>query len=180
MSQAPDNLIIQAPCVITLTWTLRDSLNTVISKQETPVAYFYGGNDLLPKIEEALQEHQKGDQLDLYLEPEHAYGEYDSSLVFFEPRNVFPEPLEAGMQFEGLPAGAKSATAPENVIYTVTEMYNDYVVVDGNHPLSGISLKLHIYVRDVRAATPEEAEQGTLAAMDFEVADLLPLGKKLH
>lgn len=180
MSHNPDTPIIQAPCVITLTWTLRDSLNTVISKQETPIAYFYGGNDLLPKIEEALRDHQKGDQLDLYLEPEHAYGEYDSSLVFFEPRSIFPEPLEAGMQFEGLPTGAKSTAAPENIIYTVTEVYDEYVVIDGNHPLSGISLKLHINIREVRMATPEEIEQGTLVSMDFEVADLLPLGKKLH
>lgn len=180
MPQNTDALSIQAPCVITLTWTLRDSLNSVISKQETPVAYFYGGNDLLPKIEEALREHQKGDQLDLYLEPEHAYGEYDSTLVFFEARSIFPEPIEAGMQFEGLPEGAQSTTAPENVIYTVTEVYDNYVVVDGNHPLSGISLKLHIHIRDVRKATPQETQQGTLSCMDFEVADLLPLGKKLH
>lgn len=170
---------IKSPCVITLTWTLRDSLNNIIDELKEPTAYLYGGNDLLPKIEEALLDHTKGEQLDLYLEPEHTYGDYDSDLVFFEARNVFPDPISPGMQFEGLPQGAKSQ-APADTIYTVTEVYDAYVVVDGNHPLAGISLKLHLNIKDVREATPDEIERGSLAAGMFEVVDLLPLGKKIH
>lgn len=175
---------IQAPCVVSLTWTLTDSLNQPLDAQEEPQSYFYGGSDLLPKIEEALADHTKGDVLDLYLEPQHAFGDYDSERVFFEARGIFPEPIAPGMQFEGLPEGAQSA-APTDVIYTVTEVYDDYVVVDGNHPLAGMSLKLHITIEDVREATPEDIERGSAsdasAGSMFEVADLLPLGKKtLH
>ena len=47
-----------------------------------------------------------GFEAELHLEPEHAFGDYDSSLVCFEQRSLFPETLEAGMQFEGLPEGA--------------------------------------------------------------------------
>lgn len=179
VSNTPDSMPIAPPCVVTLTWTLRDSLNDIIAKQETPTAYFYGGGDLLPKIEEALLSQQKGEQLDLYLEPDHGYGDYDSDLVFFETRSIFPEPVEPGMQFESLPTGAKN-TPVDDAIYTVTEVYEDYIVLDGNHPLAGISLKLHIYIRDVRPATDEEIEKRSLATMDFEVADMLPLGQKLH
>lgn len=174
-------MLITPPCVITLTWTLRDSLNEIVAEQKTPATYFYGGGDLLPKIEEALLAHKKSDQLDLYLEPEHAYGDYDSDLVFFEPRSIFPEPIEPGMQFDVLPAGAKNPPIQtQDTIYTVTEVYNDYVVLDGNHPLAGISLKLHILIKDVRQATSDEIEASSLAKMDFVVADMLPLGQKLH
>lgn len=170
---------ITSPCVITLTWSLTDSLNQPIDQVNEPTAYFYGGNDLLPKIEDALSEHAQGDQLDLYLEPSHTFGDYDSGLVFFEARSIFPEPVTPGMQFEGLPAGAQN-DAPSDVIYTVTEVYDGYVVVDGNHPLAGISLKLHIDIVDVREAAQDEIERGSLSADMFEVADLMPLGKRIH
>ena len=38
------------------------------------------------------------------------------------------------------------------MIYTVTEVYPDHVVLDGNHPLAGIALRLHLKVRDDREA----------------------------
>lgn len=179
-STSPESMPIAAPCVVTLTWTLRDSLNDMIAHQALPTTYYFGGGDLLPKIEEALLSHQKGEQLDLYLEPEHAYGDYDSGLVFFESRSIFPEPIEPGMQFEALPAGAQNKPDQDG-IYTVTEVYDEHVVLDGNHPLAGMSLKLHIFIRDVREASPEELAKGSLTAMDFVVADSrLPLGQKLH
>lgn len=173
---------ITAPCVITLTWTLKDSLNQEIDSLEEPTPYFYGGNDLLPKVEEALLEHEPGEQLDLYLEPSDAFGDYDSDLVFFEKKEVFPEQTTPGLQFEGLPQGAQSQ-APADIIYTITEVYDTHIVVDGNHPLAGISLKLHLDIKDVRPATPEEIENASIASgmfNMFEVADVLPMGKKIH
>lgn len=152
---------IKSPCVVTLTWSMQDSMQQDIGQENEPTEYFYGGNDLLPQIEKALLEHKKGDQLDLYLEPEHAFGEYDSNLVFFEERRIFPENVEIEMKFEGLPKGAKN-NAPQDIIFNVTEVYDEYVVVDGNHPLAGISLRVHIDIIDVREATEEEIQQKCL------------------
>ena len=71
----------------------------------------------------------------------------------FEDRKLFPEQLETGMAFEGLPAGHATPDMPGDVVYIVTEIYPSHVVLDGNHPLAGMSLRMHIQVRDVREAT---------------------------
>ena len=158
-------------CVVALTWTLKDTLGEELDRLEEPVEFLVGGNDLLAKIEEALQGHEPGDRLDLHLEPEDAFGDYDEQKVFLEPRPVFPQDLEEGMTFEGLPAGATSGDAPRNLLYTVTEIYPDNVVLDGNHPLAGIALRLHLKVEAVREATEEEVGRGTLGTGFFRIGD---------
>lgn len=168
---------IESPCVVTLTWTLKDTLNHVIDERLEPTEYFYGGEDLLPKVEEALKEHAVGDELNLHLEPENAFGNYDEQLVFFAERAKLPEPIEVGMQFEGLPTTAVP-DAPADVIYTVTEVYETHVVIDGNHPLAGMALRLTVKVIGVRAATESEVERKSVTPDMFEVPDLLPLGRK--
>jgi FKBP-type peptidyl-prolyl cis-trans isomerase SlyD len=154
---------IESPCVVSLTWTLSDGQDRPIDELSEPVEFFFGGDDLLPKVEEALAGHAVGDEVHLHLEPEHAFGDYKAGLVCFEDRALFPKDLESGMAFEGLPPGSKTPDMPRDVIYVVTEVYPSHVVLDGNHPLAGMSLRLHAKVRDIRAATPEEAKARTVA-----------------
>ena len=156
-------------CVVALTWTLKDTLGEELDRLEEPVEFLVGGTDLLAKIEEALQGHEPGDRVDLHLEPEDAFGDYDEERVFLEPRTVFPKELEEGMTFEGMPEGASSVDAPKNLLYTVTEIYPEHVVMDGNHPLAGIALRLHLKVEGVREATEEEIGAGTLGAGFFRI-----------
>jgi len=158
-------------CVVALTWTLKDTLGEDLDRLEEPVEFLVGGKDLLAKIEEALQGHEPGDRLDLHLEPEDAFGDYNEQLVFLEPRTLFPKELEEGMTFEGLPPGATSVDAPRDLLYTVTEIYPEHVVLDGNHPLAGIALRLHLTVESVREATEEETGRGTLGAGFFQVGE---------
>ena len=161
---------ITSSCVVALTWTLKDTLGEELDRLEEPVEFLVGGNDLLARIEEALQGHEAGDRLDLHLEPEDAFGDYDEQLVFLEPRGIFPQELDEGMTYEGLPAGATSAEAPANAIFTVTEIYPEHVVLDANHPLAGIALRLHLQVEAVREASEEEVRAGTLGTGFFRVA----------
>src|SRR6185369_5729841 len=74
-------------CVVALTWTLKDTLGEVLDELTDPVEFLVGGDDLLAKIDEALQGHEAGDKLDLHLEPEEAFGDYNEQLVFLEPRS---------------------------------------------------------------------------------------------
>ncbi len=86
-----------------------------------------------------------------------------------EPRGGFPAALETGMQFEGVPGGA-----PDGVIYTVTDIAGDKVVLDGNHPLAGIAIEFRATVREVRGATADEIEAGHTddpGALRFRIAD---------
>ncbi|MGH8034555.1 MAG: FKBP-type peptidyl-prolyl cis-trans isomerase, partial [Lysobacterales bacterium] len=162
-------------CVVALTWTLKDTLGDVLDELDEPVEFLLGGDDLLAKIEEALQGHQTGDQLELHLEPENAFGDYDENLVFLEPRNLFPAELEEGMTFDGaaLPAGA-SGQIPHDHIYTVTEIYPEHVVLDGNHPLAGIAIRLTAKVESVRDATEQEIGQGSMGTGFFKLEPLMP------
>ncbi len=166
-------------CVVALTWTLQDTLGEVLDELEEPVEFLVGGEDLLARIEEALQGHRAGDRLDLHLEPEEAFGDYNEELVFLEPRNIFPQQLEEGMTFEGLPGGANEQ-APRDLLYTVTEIYPEHVVVDGNHPLAGIALRLHLKVERVREATEEEVGRGSAGTGFFKVQTGAPDGGRLH
>ena len=168
-------------CVVALTWTLKDTLGEVLDELDEPVEFLLGGNDLLASIEQALQEHASGDTLELHLEPENAFGDYDENLVFLESRSIFPAELEEGMTFDGaaMPAGA-TAQIPREHIYTVTEIYPEHVVLDGNHPLGGIAIRLALKVESVREATEQEVGQGSLGTGFFKLEPLAPGHGTLH
>jgi FKBP-type peptidyl-prolyl cis-trans isomerase SlyD len=173
-------MLIQAPCVVSLTWQLSDAQGQAIDELKEPVEFFYGGDDLLPKVEEALAGQDIGFEAYLHLEPEHAFGDYDSDLVCYEERALFPEEVAPGMQFEGLPEGAATPDMPEDAIYTVTEVYESHVVLDGNHPLAGIALRLHVKVLDVREALPEEIEARSVGDGGVTVLNAMPPDETMH
>ncbi len=172
---------ITSQCVVALTWILKDTLGEELDVLDEPVEFLVGGDDLLTRVEEALQGHSVGTQLDLHLEPEEAFGDYQDKLLFLEPRNLFPADIEEGMTFEGsaLPPGC-NADAPRDALYTVAQLYPDHVVLDGNHPLAGIALRLHLQVEGVREATEEEIGRGTAGTGFFRIQPQAPEGGLLH
>ncbi len=161
---------IKEQCVVALTWTLKDTLGETLDVLDAPVEFLLGGQDLLPKIESALQGHGLGAQVDLHLEPEDTFGDFDDQLLFLEPRPLFPTDIEEGLTIEGtaLPQGC-NPDAPRNVLYTITEIYPEHVVLDGNHPLAGIAIRLHLKVEGVREATEEEVGRGTCGTGFFRI-----------
>jgi FKBP-type peptidyl-prolyl cis-trans isomerase SlyD len=159
---------IEAPCVVSLTWTLKDTLGEVLDTCDEPVAFFVGGHDLLASIERALQGREAGERLDLHLEPQDAFGDFDDRLIYLEPRSAFPEPLEVGMVFEGLPAGC-SPDAPRDRLYFVSEIYPEHVVLDANHPLAGMALRLTLHIHEVREATADEIGRGSTGTGFFQL-----------
>ena len=157
-------------CVVALTWTLKDTLGEELDVLDEPVDFLVGGNDLLEKVQEALQGHSAGAKLDLHLEPEEAFGDFNDQLIFLEPRALFPKELEEGLTFEGsaLPAGC-NPELPKDVVYVVTDIYPEHVVLDGNHPLAGIAIRLHLTVIGVREATLYEIGAGTCGSGFFKL-----------
>ncbi|WP_137896811.1 FKBP-type peptidyl-prolyl cis-trans isomerase [Ramlibacter sp. 2FC] len=168
-------------CVVALTWTLKDTLGETLDVLDDPVEFLVGGDDLLPKIEEALRGHEPGAKLDLHLEPEEAFGDFDDQLVFLEQRALFPDGLEEGMSIEGtaLPAGTNPG-APRDLLYTVTDIYPEHLVLDANHPLAGIALRLSLKVVAVREATEGELGRGSAGTGFFKVQPMAPGGEQLH
>jgi FKBP-type peptidyl-prolyl cis-trans isomerase SlyD len=141
--------------VVTVNYKLSDAQNNLIEDGSQPMVYLHGGyENTLPKIEEELDGKEVGYNSTIQIEPDDAFGDYDPAMVKVEPRNRLPEPLEVGMQFEGMP---DSTNGDEDaMIFTVTDIADDKVVLDGNHPLAGMALRFELSVIDVRAATEEE------------------------
>ncbi|MBV8634122.1 MAG: peptidylprolyl isomerase [Burkholderiaceae bacterium] len=142
--------------VVTVHYKLSDAQGNLIEESREPMVYLHGGyENTLPKIEEALDGKEAGYGTTIQVEPDDAFGEYDANLVKVEPRNRLPTPLEIGMQFEGTP-DEEGEDGEESLIFTVTDIADDKVVLDGNHPLAGIALRFELNVAEVRAATEEE------------------------
>ena len=173
-------MLIQAPCVVSLVWRLEDTQGQLIDELAQPIEFFYGGDDLFAKVEEALIDQQEGFAARLQLEPEHAFGDYRPELVFFEERSVIPEPVEPGMQFDGVPPGAATQGMPADLVYTVTEVYASHVVLDGNHPLAGMALRLDLEVTGVREATEAEIGAGSVGEPALTVMNTVRPGSTLH
>jgi FKBP-type peptidyl-prolyl cis-trans isomerase SlyD len=138
--------------VVTMTYELKDADGNILESSSEPVAYLHGGYDnIFPKVEEAMHGKTIGDTLELGLEPSEAFGEYDAELVQIEPKNAFPEAeLKIGMQFEG------DDSSGEVIVYSVTDITDDKVVVDGNHPWAGQKVIFKAEIKDVRLANEKE------------------------
>jgi FKBP-type peptidyl-prolyl cis-trans isomerase SlyD len=161
---------INKQCVVALTWTLKDTLGEELDVLDEPVEFLVGGNDLLPVLESALQGYGAGSSLLLQIEPEQAFGDFNDQLLFLEPRHLFPADLQTGLTMEGsaLPEGC-NPNAPRDTLYTVTDIYPDHVVLDGNHPLAGIAIRISIQVEAVREATEEEVGRGSCGTGFFKL-----------
>ena len=144
--------------VVTLDYSVSDPDGVLVDAGEEPLVYLHGGyDDIFPMIEEALQGKKVGESVVVKMQPDDAFGEYDAELVQVEPRKSFPHELSVGMQFEGLPEGGDD---DEVLIYRVTDVADDKVVLDGNHPLAGMALVFKCTVTAVRPASEQELAHG--------------------
>ena len=143
--------------VVTLAYELRNADGEQLEDADAQMAYLHGGyGGIFPKLEAALEGKEVGHELSLTLEPEDAFGEYDADLLRVEPRDRFPGTLEVGMQFEGVPGDNED----EALIYTITDVTAESVVVDANHPFAGERLWFKCTVKQVRPASGDEMVHG--------------------
>ena len=150
------NMQVAKNSVITLDYHVTDPDGEVVDEGREPLIYLHGGyDDIFPKIEEALQGKKVGESVNVKLQPDDAFGDYDADLVRVEALSMFPEGIQVGMQFE-----RTTEEDDDEMVYTITDIEGDKVVVDGNHPLAGTALVFNCTIADVRAATAEELTHG--------------------
>lgn len=148
---------IQNNKIVAIDYTLTDDDGEVIDTSEgrEPLAYLHGQGGIIEGLETALEGRQVGDQLNVAVPPEKAYGLRSDELMQHVPREQFKgvEDLEVGMQFQ-----ADTQSGP--MVFTVVDVGEEIIQVDGNHPLAGENLNFDVTIREVRDATEQELEHG--------------------
>ena len=149
---------------MTLSYRVSDPDGNPIDEGDEPLVYLHGGYDgIFERVEQALDGRAVGDKVDVKLQPEDAFGDYDPDLVLVEPLSMFPENIEVGMQFERM-----TDDGEDEMLYTITGIADGKVVVDGNHPLAGKDLTFRVRVEDIRPATREEIASGLPAGSSLQ------------
>lgn len=138
--------------VVTLRYKVSDATTgQLVEAAQEPMAYLHGGyENTLPKIEEALDGQDTGYQTTLTLTPADAFGERDEALVRTIPKTEFPPGVKVGGQLRG------QTDDGTDHVFTVVKIKGPQVLLDGNHPWAGKTLKFQLTVAGVRPATPEE------------------------
>lgn len=149
---------IEKHAVVTIDFELKDDDGNVIdaSSGGEPMLYLHGTSNIIEGLEKALAGKKAGDSLSIAIPPKEGYGVHDETRIQSVPRDMFEDQslVKVGEQFmaEG-PNG-------EHLTITITEVTDDKVVIDGNHPLAGKNLNFKIEIKDVRKATQEEIDHG--------------------
>ena len=163
-------MIVARNAVVSLDVELFDFQGEMLDHPEQPAQYLHGGyGDLFPKVEAALEGGAVGARVQVRLEPDDAFGEYDEDLLRVDMRDRFPETLEVGMRFE-----AEPGSEDEGMIFTVTDIAEDKVVLDGNHPLAGLGIRFDCTVLDIRPANEGEIANGSADDLDSVILRPLP------
>lgn len=133
--------------------------NEILSGEDDVLEFTCGKNQIFEAVEAAVMGLSVGDIAYVQLEPEEHVGEYETELLKVEERSLFPDNLEEGMLFEGLPTDSDLLNASDEpelaqCIYLVTDVTDDVVVLDGNHPLAGMAIKFQLTVVSVDDESP--------------------------
>ena len=143
--------------VIEIDYTLKDDNGQVLDSSEgkQPLSYIQGVGNLIPGVESALEGKSSGERVQITVPPETGYGVRDDSLVLSIERDKFSEveDLQEGVRF-------RMETPDGPMIFTVVQIGDAEVLVDGNHPLAGMTLNFDITIQSVRDATSEELDHG--------------------
>ncbi|MCU4675928.1 peptidylprolyl isomerase [Catenovulum sp. 2E275] len=148
---------IAANTVVSMHYQVKNNENEVLDSSEgkNPLVFIHGLGFLIPGLEKELLEKTAGDTFSCTIEPVNAYGERHEGLVQRLPIEVFDniEEIHEGMQLRA------DTDQGEQSIF-ITKIEDEFVTVDGNHPLAGIELTFDVEVVEVREATPEELAHG--------------------
>ena len=143
--------------VVSIDYTLTDEKNNLLDSTsgQGPLDYLHGFGNIIPGLEKELEGKSQGDHFAVNISAADAYGERDERLVTDIPLENFKgiEKVEPGMQFHAHDSGSVR-------VFTITNVADKMVTVDGNHPLAGMNLAFDVTVAAVREASGEELEHG--------------------
>jgi FKBP-type peptidyl-prolyl cis-trans isomerase SlyD len=145
--------------VVSLSYTLRDDEGAVIDSagDDDPLEFIQGHGQIIAGLEEELYGMAVGAEKSVVIAPEDGYGLYDPEATDVTPIDMFPADfdLEEGMLLE-----LHDEESGEMVEAYVSEIRDNEVVLDFNHPLAGQTLHFDVKIVDLRPATEEELDHG--------------------
>ncbi|ALO35725.1 peptidylprolyl isomerase [Colwellia sp. MT41] len=143
--------------VVVMHYAVSDGEGTLIdsSYDDKPMAIIQGTGYLIAGLDDALIDHQAGDQFEVALSCQQAYGERNDNYVQKIPRADL-----AGVEDLSLGTQLRAATDDGEQTVIVIDVQDDEITVDGNHPLAGLDLSFDVEIIEVRAATADELEHG--------------------
>lgn len=150
-------MLVGPNCVVSIYYTLTNDTGDVMDKspEGQPLSYLHGAAGIIPGLEKELTGKVAGDEFNVTITPEEAYGRHQQEMVQQVPRSSFPGDVEVqpGMQFN-----AQTPNGPVTVMVTLVE--EEMVTIDANHPLAGKTLHFEGKIDAVREATQEELDHG--------------------
>jgi len=137
---------------VSITYTIVDDAGQVVEQHDLPVGYVHGGDtQLLGDMDKAIAGHRVGEQVQLSLPPDQAFGQRDENLTFTDDiENVPPEFRRIGAEV------MMQNDQGDSRSFYVTHIEDGKLTVDGNHPLAGQSLKVTVKIHEVRDAQAGE------------------------
>jgi FKBP-type peptidyl-prolyl cis-trans isomerase SlyD len=153
------NLTVADGTVVRIEYTLTLDDGEVIDSSEGdgPLEFLQGAGEIISGLEAALHGMSVGEQKNIVVTPDLAYGEYEPDNFQVVPLDAFDPDveLEPGLALEFF-----DEENDEAIEGFVSEIQPDGVVVDFNHWLAGETLHFDVKVVSVRPALPEEIEHG--------------------
>ena len=150
-------MTIQNDCVVSIHYTLKDKSGKVLdtSEGQEPLYYLHGKQNIIPGLEKELMGKSENDSFDTIIPASEGYGERQDGLITEVSKEELREvdKLEVGIQLQ-------AQTEQGVQIFTITEIKEDSVMLDGNHPLAGVELHFTGTIESIRSATAEELAHG--------------------
>ncbi len=144
--------------VVGIKYELREQGGTEIldsNKEDAPLEFVLGTGMIIPGLEKGLVGLSEGDEKQIEVPAEEAYGAYNPEAIQMLPIEQFEGiDLEKGMMLYG--QGEDGQTTQ-----VVVKDFNDTdVTIDFNHPMAGKDLVFDVIVTSERAATADEVATG--------------------
>lgn len=135
---------------VTLEYTMKLDDQSVVDSNVggEPLKVTQGSHQIIPGVEKALEGMAAGEKKKVTLAPAEAYGTVDPKAFQEVDKKMVPaEAQKVGTQLEGKTADGKT------VYPRISEVKNDTIVLDFNHPLAGKTLHFDVKVLDVAHAS---------------------------
>lgn len=126
------------------TGTLSDGTVFDSSREREPLEFTMGKGMLIPGFEAAVMGHEAGETVTVTIPPSQAYGESDPELVFTVDRAQVPDHIPLTV---GVPLQLSNEQGQMDV--TITEVTDEEITLDANHPLAGKELTFEIEIVSV-------------------------------